>query len=112
MYVLCGCAGYAREHGKGQRLYKSSCCGPDLPSPPLEILRASLCPPLGVVLHCWVGLSWVPIVGPADPILRVETAFREFHLATSTEIGSCRFPSGLLTFAGTAVLHMLSSSSH
>ena len=60
----------------------------------------------------WVGLSWVPIVGPADPILRVETAFREFHLATSTEIGSCRFPSGLLTFAGTAVLHMLSSSSH
>ena len=47
------------------------------PALPLEFLRAGLYPPSGVVLYCWVGLSWVPIVGAADPILRVETAFRE-----------------------------------
>ena len=51
------------------------------PLPPLEFLRAGLYPPLGVVLHWWVGLSWVPIVGPADPVLLVETAFKEFLLA-------------------------------
>ena len=52
----------------------------------------------------------MPIAGPADPILRVETAFKESILATYTEIGSCCFPSGLLTYAGTVVLHILCSS--
>ena len=47
------------------------------------------------VLHWWVGLSWVPIVGPADPILRVETASKVFFWH-STEIGSCCFPFGSL----------------
>ena len=49
--------------------------------PPLKFLRVGLYPPSGVVLHCWVGLSWVPVVGPADPILRVETPFQELILA-------------------------------
>ena len=57
------------------------CCCPAVPSPPLEFLRAGLYPPSGVVVHRWVALSWVPLVGPADLILRVETAFKEFLLA-------------------------------
>ena len=62
----------------------------------------------GVVLHCWVGLSWVPIVGPADPILRVPPSKNFFW--HSTEIGSCCFPFGFLIYAGTVVLPVSSSS--
>ena len=63
----------------------------------------------GVVLHCWVGLSWMPILGPADPILRVETAFQEFILALHL-IGSCCFSFGFLIYAGTVVLPVSSSN--
>ena len=81
---MCECDGAGRTcaRGEGQLACLPWCRGPALPSPqPLEFLRAGLYPPGDVVLHSWVGLSWVPIVGPADPILRVETAFQRFLLA-------------------------------
>ena len=78
--IMTALGGHARvERGRGH-----ACRGTAVrpcPPPPLEFLRAGLYPPSGVVLHCWVGLIWVPIVGPADPILRVETAFKESLLA-------------------------------
>ena len=84
---------------------------PALNPPPLEFLRAGLCP-LWVVLHCWVGLRRLPIAGPADPTLRAKIAFKELFLATSTEIGSRCFASGLLNYDATVVLHILSSCLH
>ena len=54
----------------------------------------------------WVGSAGAQ----ADPILRVETAFKEFILATSTVIDSCCSPFGILTSAGTVVLYTSSSS--
>ena len=78
MWSVTALSGHACvERGTGE-----ACRGAAVqPYPPLEFLRAGLYPPSGVIWHCWVGLSWVPIVGPTDPILRVETAFKEFLLA-------------------------------
>ena len=65
--------------------------------------------PCSVDENMRLACSWLPIAGPADPILRVVTAFKEFILATS--IDSCCFLFGLLTYAGAVVLHISPSSS-